>query len=168
MAHDFGSLDDITNLTDAELRGRVRERLRGANVDLDGLGIEANDGLVRVTGRVGTEAERRIVDHTLSDGLGLVDYENELVVDPLARELVPEAADDAAVVNDEDLGILGDAPRALHPEAAHLVEDLDAELYGTTDRQKAIQDGVPYEPPTGPTPEGYAGEDDRPESGERH
>ncbi len=168
MAHDFGSTDDITSLTDAELGGRVRERLRGANVDLEGLGIEANDGLVRVTGRVGTDAERRIVDHTLSDGLGLTEYENALVVDPLARELVPEAADDAAVVNDADSGIIGDAPRAVHPEAAHLVEDLDAELYGTSDRGKAIQDGVPYEPPTSPTPEGYAGDGVGPESGERH
>ncbi len=168
MAHDFGSIDDLDNLSDAELRGRVRERLGAASLDMRGIVVEARDGLVRLTGRVGTDGERRIAERTLMDGLGLLELENELIVDPLARELVPEAADDAAAVSDADGGIVGDAPRAIPREAAHLEEDLDAELYGTSDRGKAIQDGVPYEPPTGSTPEGYSGSEGGLESGEHH
>lgn len=32
-------------------------------------------------------------------------------------------------------------------EAAHLNEDVEAEQFGTTDPQEAVERGIPYEPP---------------------
>jgi hypothetical protein len=55
--------------------------------------------------------------------------------------------------------LLGDRPRPDDPEAEHLREDTRAELFGTTDVQEAIEDGIPWNPPDGPTPEGAYGSD---------
>ena len=45
------------------------------------------------------------------------------------------------------------------PEAEDLHEDLVSELFGTSDVQEAIEDGIPWNPPEGPTPEGLSGSD---------
>jgi hypothetical protein len=43
-----------------------------------------------------------------------------------------------------------------------LHEDLRAELFGTSDVQEAIEEGIPWNPPDGPTPEGLSGSDASP------
>lgn len=170
MPHDFESFSDISTLSDDELRALVRERLDDIQqADMRSVVVHVSEGRVRLTGRVGTESERRIAERTLTDVLGVTRLDNQVVVDPIARDQVPEAADDAAAENAEDQGILGDPPRALSPEAAHLEEDLDDRLFGTTDVGQAIADGTTYEPPDTPTPEGLAGDDDGPAAAnERH
>jgi hypothetical protein len=39
--------------------------------------------------------------------------------------------------------------------AEHLVEDLDAQTYGTHDVGTAVEEGASYEPPDRPVPDGY-------------
>ena len=46
------------------------------------------------------------------------------------------------------------------PEAEHLRENVRAELFGTTDVREAIEGGIPWNPPDGPTPEGTSGVDE--------
>jgi hypothetical protein len=60
---------------------------------------------------------------------------------------------------------LGDRPVPLSPEAEDGEEDLNAELYGTTDVQRVMENGTPWIPPESPTQEGLTG---RGEVGEDH
>jgi hypothetical protein len=121
--------------------------------------VKVKNGEVRLSGRVGTVSEREIADHILSDVIGLTNYQNDLFVDEIRRDEEPEAADDAiadAQARGEDqLG--GDADMTTDPAALREEDDLSADLYGTHDVQRAIEQGTPYEPPDTPTPE--SGED---------
>ena len=42
-------------------------------------------------------------------------------------------------------------------ESAHLADGADDDLSGTTDYQKVMEDGMTWNPPSGPTPEGMRG-----------
>ena len=171
MAHDFEDLYDIDDLSDGELRDLVRDALlQQSGIDADSIAVHVEDGVVRLAGRVGTVAELRIAEHLLTDTLGITTVENEIVVDPIARAEAPEAIDELLVAEADEAGLmLGDMPRPLNPEAEHLEEDLDAELFGATDISKAISMGTGWNPPTGPTPEGIQGTDAPPqEMGEDH
>lgn len=166
MQHDFDNTDDIQNLDDQELHRLVRDRLADDSaIDADDLLVEVSDGQVRLSGRVGTDGERRIADHILSDGLGLTEYENEIVVDPIRRAESPEAIDDHLANEEMQEGrLLGDRPPQSSDEAEHLGEDVDAQLFGTTDSTEATESGTPWNPPSGPTPEGM----DDAAAGEQH
>jgi BON domain-containing protein len=170
MARDFEDLHDIDDLSDDELRDLVREHLSADSaLDIDDLTITVRDGHVLLDGRVGTDEERRIAEHIVTDVLGLEDYENRIFVDPVRRALNPEAADDTVAAEEETEGrLLGDRPVGISPETEVREEDLDAELYGTTDVGHAIEEGTAWIPPEAPTPEGYPGEDERGEFGEDH
>jgi hypothetical protein len=117
-------------------------------------------GRVRVEGRVGTDGERQHVEQVLS-ALGAVDYENNLVVDRLARQERDEAADMARLEDAAAPAPLGETGAATSDTAEHLRRDDQSELYGTGDMRKAIEEGRSYEPPEGPFQEGVGG-------GERH
>jgi len=170
MARDFEDIHDIDDLSDDELRALVREHLSADSaLDIDDLSIHVNEGHVILDGRVGTDEERRIAEHIVTDVLGLEDYENNIFVDPVRRALSPEAADDELVEEERTEGrLLGDRPVGIQPESETTVEDLDAELYGTTDVGHAIEEGTAWIPPEAPTPEGYPGEEERGEFGEDH
>jgi hypothetical protein len=170
MARDFEDINDIDDLSDDELRGLVREHLAGDSaLDIDDLTINVRDGHLILDGRVGTDEERRIAEHIVTDILGIEDYENNIFVDPVRRALSPEAADDNLADEEATEGrLLGDRPVGLNPETETAVEDLDAELYGTTDVGHAIEEGTAWIPPEAPTPEGYPGQDERGEFGEDH
>ena len=160
MAHDFEDLFDLDDLSDDELQSLLRDELADyATIDADSIFVRAEEGVVYLSGRVGTEEERRITEHVLTDVLGINQYENNLVVDPIRRDEEPEAVDDhlgEAAARDE--GILGEAPDIeVGPEAEHLEEDLEARLYGTQDLQSAIERGTAWVPPDRPTPEGLSG-----------
>lgn len=167
MARDFEDIHDLDDLSDDELRELVREHLAADNaLDIDDFTITVSDGSVLLDGRVGTDEERRIAEHIVTDLVGIDRYENRVFVDPSRRALSPEAADEHLV--DEDIRegrLLGDRPVGLSPEAEHRTEDVDAYLFGTTDVQHAIEDGTAWIPPEGPTPEGPAGAG---ELGEEH
>ena len=170
MARDFEDVNDIDDLSDDELRGLVREHLAADSaLDIDDLTINVEDGRVILDGRVGTDEERRIAEHIVTDVLGIEAYENNIFVDPVRRAVSPEAADDNLVAEEMTEGrLLGDRPVGISPEAETTMEDLDAELYGTTDVGHAIEEGTAWIPPEAPTPEGYPGQDERGEFGEDH
>jgi hypothetical protein len=161
MAHDFENTDDIQDLSDRELRGLIRERLaEHRGLDVNDIDVRVEQGNVLLTGRVGTEAERRVAERIVSDVIGIPTVDNQLAIDPLRRAESPEAVDDHLVDEDEHAGLLlGDRPVPLSPEAEHLDEDLDSRLFGTTDVQNAIERGTAWIPPESPTPEGFSGTD---------
>ena len=170
MARDFEDVHDIDDLSDDELRGLVREHLAADSaLDIDDLTINVEDGHVILDGRVGTDEERRIAEHIVTDVLGLEDYENNIFVDPVRRATSPEAADDNLADEDATEGrLLGDRPVSIGPEVENRLEDEDAQLYGTTDVGHAIEEGTAWIPPEAPTPEGFPGQDERGELGEDH
>ncbi len=159
MARDFEDIHDLDDLNDDELRELVRQHIAADNtLDPDEIDVHVTGGRVVLEGRVGTDQERRVADHILSDVLGLSDYENAIFVDPARRTLAPEGIDDTLAVEDAEEGLLlGDRPRALDPEASHLVEDLDNRLSGSTNVHNSIEEATPWIPPESPTPEGPTG-----------
>ena len=170
MARDFEDVNDIDDLSDDELRGLVREHLASDSaLDIDDLSVHVRDGLVRLEGRVGTDEERRIAEHIVTDVLGLENYENNIFVDPMRRAANPEATDENLAEEEATEGrLLGDRPVGISPEVEERVDDEDAILYGTTDVGRAIEEGTAWIPPEAPTPEGVPGEDERGEFGEDH
>jgi hypothetical protein len=161
---DYEDIRDIDHLTDNELRALVRDEFDAQLAfDPDDVDVSVASGVVRLSGRVGTEEELRIVERVATDVVGLERLKSELVVDPIRRAESPEAIDEHLV--DEELHeglLLGDRPGNDDPEAEHLREDLRAELFGTTDVQEAIEGAIPWNPPDGPTPEGIEGSEDTP------
>jgi BON domain len=160
MAHDFEDIHDIDDLNDDELRDLVRTHLAADSaIDAADISVVVEDGVVLLAGRVGTEAEQQIAAHIVTDVLGVEQFENQLMVDPLRRAVSPEAIDEHLVDEEVTSGrLIGDRAVPFDPEAEHLEEDLDARLYGTTDVQKAIEEGTSWNPPNTPTPEGLDSE----------
>ena len=140
--------------------------------DLDDISVVVDQGTVRLEGRVGTEAELRMADHVLTDVVGVVDYDNSLVVDATRRVETPLAIDDHLEAERQSAGSLfGEMPEQDEPTVveARGDENLDQRMFGTTNYQDAVAHGVPYEPPESPTQEGIAGTDAGPgEYGEDH
>jgi hypothetical protein len=158
MAQDFENVFDLDDLSDAELRGLVLEQLGQADgVDVDNILVHVKDGYVTLSGRVGTETEKQIADHVLSDVIGLESFANDLFVDPVRRDEEPEAADDQ-VARDRDRGedhLLGGRDvDTTESEAERVADDDDAALFGTHDYGSVMENGVPWVPPDEPTPEG--------------
>ena len=137
MARDFEDINDIEQLDDRELRGVIRDHLAAHNgLDINDITVEVKDGAVTLGGRVGTEGERRIADHILTDVLGINDFANELVIDPIRRaespidideHLAEEERDDlpdflrsASVEDRQELGARFVRFTAEHPWAAGL------------------------------------------------
>jgi len=161
---DYEDIRDIDHLNDNELRALVRDEFDAQLAfDPDDVDVSVASGVVRLSGRVGTEEELRIVERLATDVVGLERLKSELVVDPLRRAESPEAIDEHLV--DERLHeglLLGDSPRPENPESEHLHENIRAELFGTTDVQQSIEGAIPWNPPDGPTPEGIEGSEDTP------
>ncbi|HET7583646.1 MAG TPA: BON domain-containing protein [Gemmatimonadaceae bacterium] len=153
MERDFENVDNVDELSDDELKRLVRTELEeDERVDADSIVVTAHAGVVRLSGRVGTETERRIAERVVTDVLGISRFENELVVDEIRRDLAPEAADDEAAQSAE----LGHSlvQEQQDPEAAHLAHDVEREMYGTPDEHDAIERAEPWIPPERPTSEG--------------
>ena len=161
MADDFDNTDELKNLTDDELLRHVKAELRSQNsFDADDIDVEVSNGAVTVSGRVGTEEEVRIVDHVLTDVIGLADVTNNLVVDELRRAVSPEAIDEHLADEEAHGGLLlGDMPRPFSPEAEHLADMGSEDSMGTHDVQESIEGAEPWIPPESPTPEGLGGSD---------
>lgn len=170
MARDFEDLHDLDDLSDDEIRELVRSHLREHRaIDDADVAVAVEDGVVRLEGRVGTEEERRVAEHIVTDVLGVEQVENALLVDAIRRAESPEAVDDHLLSEEAHEGLLlGDRPVPLSPEAEHRSEELDDELrtFGSTDVQQTIEKAVPWIPPERPTPEGLGGEP--PARGEDH
>jgi BON domain len=158
---DYEDIRALDELTDGELRALVRDRLNEQLAfDPTDIDVAVRDGVVRLSGRVGTEEEFRIIERVVTDLVGITKLANDMVVDPIRRAQSPEAIDEHLVDEFRHEGILlGDRAKSEDPEAEHLREDLHAELFGTTDVQRSIEDAIPWVPPEGPTPEGVSGQD---------
>jgi len=162
VADDYDNTDEIANLSDDELLELVRSELRAQNAfDSNDVAVRVRNGAVTVAGRVGTEEERRIIDHVLTDVIGLSQVDNQLVVDELRRATSPEAIDEHLVDEEEHAGLLlGDSPLPYSPEAQHLADLAPTEDDGGThDILEAIENAEPWIPPESPTPEGIGGQD---------
>ena len=171
MAQDFENLPGLENMSDGELRAFVRDRLdQQVSFDPADVDVEVSRGVVHVSGRVGTEAELRVVEHLLTDVLGIAQVGNDIVVDPIRRAESPEAIDDHLADEEAHEGLLlGDRARSESPEAEHLSEHIRSEIEGTTDVGEAISGAIPWTPPESPTPEGSRGTDPEPgASSEKH
>src|SRR4051812_6111555 len=97
-AHDYEDTHDIEDLDDRELRDLVREHLAGhPALDIDLITVSVQDGRITLSGRVGTDGERRIAEHVITDTLGIVEFTNDLMVDVLARAESPTDIDDHLV-----------------------------------------------------------------------
>lgn len=169
MAADFENIHDIPDLSDRELRDLIRSRLAEHHgLDADYITVLVRNGAVTLEGRVGTDYERRVAGHVLTDALGLPNVRNDLVVQAIHRAESPAAIDDHLVDEERTEGLLlGDRPVPINPESETAHEDRDARLYGTTDVGKAIAEGTPWIPPEAPTQEGLEGTDGR-VAGEDH
>ncbi len=161
MAQDFDELFfDFENMTDDEVYDVVLQQLNEyPNIDPGWIDVAVKDGFVTVSGRVGTDSEKQVVEKIIVETMGISRFSNELVVDELVRGDVPEAADDAAAYEAELDDQLGGGTGSQSDTAAHLMENLDAEMYGTHDMQAAIEDGNAYEPPDRPMADGYGSEE---------
>jgi hypothetical protein len=164
VERDYEDIREIDELSDNELRALIRDTFdRQLLFDPDDVEVHVHDHVVRLSGRVGTEEELRIAERVVTDIVGVEKIRNNILVDPIRRAESPEAIDEHLV--DEELHeglILGDRARSEDPEAEHLQEDIRAELFGTADVQEAIEGGIPWNPPDGPTPEGFDGSDASP------
>lgn len=171
MARDYEDIHDIEDLDDRELRDLVREHLaaHGA-LDIDDITVEVRESRVTLSGRVGTEGERRVAEHVLTDVLGVTDFANDLVIDPIRRAESPIDIDEHLADEERRAGtLLGDVPVPLSPETEYHAEEDDTDIAGTTDLQSAIGRGATWNPPESPTPEGMSGSDASPEDfGEQH
>jgi hypothetical protein len=171
MPADFENAYNPESMSDEELERALREELESLDtVDADNILVRVRDGVVHLAGRVGTDPERRIAEHVVTDVLGVARYENAIVVDPVRRDLEPEDTE-AHLANEaeSDHEPLGQPLEQQSDTAEHRQENLDAELYGTHDVQQAIERGTAWEPPDSPTPEGYPGEEpDVRQYGEEH
>lgn len=156
MGRDYEGIFNTEDLDTDELRRLIRETLRdNRSIDPLDINVHVQENKVILTGRVGTDAEKRIAERVVGDRIGLVNVESQLTVDPLRRALNPEAADEAAADEADSEGLLlGEGADESSDTARHLQESADADTFGTADRTEAIEDGVPWIPPESATPEG--------------
>ena len=167
MARDFEDINDIDDLSDDELRGLVREHLEAHNaLDIDDLTVRVEDGTVILGGRVGTDGERLIAEHVVTDVVGVERYRNEIFVDATRRAVSPEAVDEHIVDEDRREGLaLGDRAVPLSPEAEHLRKISTRSCTGRRMSSARSRTATAWIPPESPTQEGFT---DRGELGEDH
>lgn len=173
MPRDFEDVFDLDDLSDAELRDLVRQQFAEHDgIDADSILVKVQDGTVRLSGRVGTDGERQIAEHILTDRIGVQEFENEIVVDAIRRDEAPEDASESVAQSAEGSGEpLGKPRRSLDEAGVEEEDELDARLYGTHDVTAAIENGTSWVPPESPTQEGFGGrvgdEDDQDEAPRR-
>jgi hypothetical protein len=163
MARDYEDFSSIEDLDDDELRQLVRDRLaEHPDLDPDDIEIEVENGMVRLGGRVGTEAELRIAEHVLTDVIGVLEFDNGLVVDAIRRVETSLDPEEHLQAEARSAGTLfGEMAEQESPEVDQNRgdEDLDERMFGTTNYQDAVAHGTTYIPPESPTQEGQRGTD---------
>lgn len=164
MARDYEDLHNVDELDDAELRRLIIEQLaQSKGVDIDEISVRASHGSVTLTGRVGTDEERRIADHVLTDVLGIQDVTNDLVVDPNVRteNAPPDLAATGSEPDDDASGVEIEVP--ITGDSPFFADAIRTEPDAASDLESVMEDGTPWNPPDSPTPEGLRGTDARPE-----
>ena len=161
MARDFDPYD-FSGMSDDEIYDVVVQHLgEYPELDIGWIQVAVHDGHVTLSGRVASDGEAQIAEKALVEVMGLTDVSNQLVVDELHRGQAPEAADDAVAQDEEVDDQLGEPSSEQQSDtAAHLMEDLETQTYGTHDVGAAIEEGASYTPPQRPVPDGYTSRDD--------
>ena len=163
MAHEYDDLYDLSNLDDTEIKDLVLQELREVpDIDAELVEVNVEQGVVRLSGRVGTEQEVQTVEQVVTDVIGIERVNNELVVDEVVRGQRSEAADEAFAEEREAAPqfSIGTGIINTSDTAQHLVEDVEADQFGTHNPQEAIERGTAYEPPDRPGQQGsYSRED---------
>ena len=156
MAQDFNPYD-LTGMTDDEIYDVVVQHLgEYPELDMGWITVTVRDGKVTLSGRVSSDGEASIAGQALLDVVGVAELSNELIVDELHRGEAPEAADDAFAQDMEVDDQMGEPNLQYQSDtAAHLMESLEEQTYGTHDMGTAIQEGTSYEPPHRPVADGY-------------
>lgn len=165
VTRDYEDLHNLDELDDSELRRLVQEQLsQHDRLDITEIMVHASGGVVTLAGRVGTDQERRIAEHVLTDVLGIQKFTNDLLVDPNFRATNPEAADEAQAYDaSEDGKSLIDVEVPLSGESAYLADGVIEGPNGASDMESVMEDGTTWSPPDSPTPEGLRGTDAGPE-----
>ena len=84
----------------------VRDRLEEqVAFDPSDVRIGVRGGVVHLSGRVGTDEELRIVEHVVTDLIGIKEVKNDLVVDPIRRAESPVPIDEHLVDEEMHEGI---------------------------------------------------------------
>jgi len=160
MGRDYEDLYDLSAMGDEEIRGLIMDQLADyTGIDPSEVEVEVKDGQVRLAGRVGTEHDYQVIEHVLTDVIGVAALSNEMVVAEARRGEQPEAADDALAARLAGGSGRGGANRT-EDTAEHLLRDTSAELHGTDDVREAIERGYSYNPPSEPTQEGSRSRED--------
>lgn len=155
MADDYGNVHDLDDLSDRELHALIREHFRDTpDVNARDVDIAVDEGVVTLSGRVGTEREYQVFEHVVTDVIGVESVNNDLVIDELVRGTQSEAADVAANRRMADTTDSDGVDDDSSDTADHLMDDVRGEQYGTHDVSEAIERGFSYNPPDGPTQEG--------------
>ncbi len=118
------------DLTDLELTQSIREMLSEEEYDVSHIHVDIEDGVVYLSGEVGTEDEREEIDNLVSEMIGVEEVSNELTIDK----------------GDDDIDLEDDGDE--DDETLDVLED-DEET-GTTDPTEAAEEGIPYIPPDKP------------------
>ena len=72
MEKDYEDVRETDLLTDNELRAMVRDELEAQlSFDPDDVDVAVRSGVVRLSGRVGTEEELRIAERVVTDVVGV-------------------------------------------------------------------------------------------------
>jgi hypothetical protein len=151
-----GDIFDFSGMTDDELYDLVVQQLREhPEVDEGWISVGVKDGHVTLSGRVGSDSEVSVAEQVITEILGIEAFTNELIVDELHRGETSEAADDAVMEDREVDSQYGETNENQSDTAAHLVENLESQMYGTHSVTEAVNDGASYEPPDRPIGEGY-------------
>lgn len=151
-----GDIFDFSGMTDDELYDVVVDQLREhPEVDAEWIQVGVKAGHVTLSGRVGSDSEVSVAEQIVTEILGIEAFTNELIVDELHRGETPEAADDAVMADQDVDSQYGETNENQSDTAAHLVEDVEAQMYGTHSVTDAVNDGASYDPPDRPTGNGY-------------
>ncbi len=118
------------DLTDQELILSIREMLSEEEYDISHFHVDVEDGVVYLSGEVGSEDERGEIDDLVSEMIGVEEVSNELSLDKGDDEIDLEDDEDE---DEENLDVLE-----------------DNEETGTTDPTEAAEEGIPYIPPHKP------------------
>ncbi|MFH1552015.1 MAG: BON domain-containing protein [Candidatus Omnitrophota bacterium] len=126
-------MESVEGLSNEELKELILEQLGELGIDSETVDITIEDGpKVSLRGKVDSERERGMIKQTIMDVVGIDDIIDELVViEGVNNGLEDEESSKGAELYDED-----------------------KEYMGSEDAFRAVEDGVPYIPPTNPSYQG--------------
>ena len=151
---------NLENMNDDEVKDLVLQELgEYPEIDVDLIEVNVRNGAVTLAGRVGTEQELQQIEQVLTDVVGITNVTNDLVIDELTRGERSTAADDAYAEEGETTMQVARDRNNTSDEAAHLMDDVETDQFGTTDPQEAVERGTSYEPPDSPVQQGSSRED---------